>query len=110
MINVSFCDLNFMTSFKTSNLCVQKFRESLSGDPEKDTHIALELMKEFGVLNLDPQVIQSYLQFALATHTYDPADRFDGNAVLVQALDAPPHAHFIPNEDYNVSKVTLKEV
>ena len=55
-------------------------------------------------------MIQSYLQFALATGTYDPADRFDGNTILVQALDAPPHTHLIPNEDYNVSKVTLKEV
>ena len=93
-----------------SNPYRQKFKESLSGDPEKDAHIALELTKEFEVLALDPQLVQSYLQFALATRTYDPADRFNGNAVLVQAMDAPPHPYFIPNNDYNVSKVILQEI
>ena len=72
--------------------------------------MSFELMKEFGVLTLDPQLIQSYLQFAVAARTYDPVDRFNGNAVLVQAMDAALHPYLIPNEDYNVSKVTLNEV
>ena len=89
----------------TRNLGPQKFKDALTGDPQKDTEMALEVTKEFAGIQLDPEVVESYLKFALATKSYSPADKFDGNVVLVQALDRTLYFFFVPDEDYNISQV-----
>ena len=70
--------------------------------------LVLEVTKEFAGLQSDPEVVQSYLQFAIAMKSYSPADKFNGSVVLVQAIDPTSHFFGVPNEDYNISQVIFR--
>ena len=84
----------------------QKFQNSLKADIESDSKLFLDLLEQVGGIKADMSKLKKYMELGTAISKYAPEEKFTGNTVLVQATVLSGATLPIPNEDYNVSKVS----
>ena len=78
----------------------------MTGEVEKDTKTVLELGQELLDVKPDPEIVKRYMELGMAMHSHEPERLYDGNVLLIRASDPSSYTAGLPNEDYNVFKVS----
>ena len=89
-----------------ANWWFQELEDKVSSNVENYMNFLMELVSTVSSVELDAKNVEQYISLAHAVEDYAPAEKFNGETVLIHATEHFNQELPIPNEDYNVSKVT----
>ena len=75
-----------------------------SGDVDQDSKVVEDLLSALKGMTIEVGNIHAYLTLLAASVDYLPTKTFSGDAILLEATEK---AMLIPNDDYNLSTVSI---